>query len=116
DGGTAEIGALKVGLTDLDLTEVVVPALSAIVYDPLKPLTSQLKALSAVVKLKLGHGRIGTLSLIEQFGGISSRVAYENLTIEGVSGGKIAAIRAGPLTMQSPATEGLAGIRVASAE
>jgi hypothetical protein len=115
-GGTAEIGTLKVGLTDVEVSDIAVPALAAVTYDPAKPFTSQLRALAALARIKLGLAKVGTLSLIQQFEGISSRVAYQNLAIENVSGGKIAAMRAGPLTMQSPATEGLAGIRVATAE
>jgi hypothetical protein len=116
DGGTAEFGSIKVGLTDLDLTGIVIPALNDLTYDPSKPFTSQLKAIAAVSKMTLTHGSVGTLSLIQQFEGISSRTAYENLTIDGLSGGKIGAVQAGPLTMQAPATEGLAGIRIKSAE
>ncbi|MEO8667097.1 MAG: hypothetical protein ABI399_01160 [Bauldia sp.] len=115
-GGTAELGLMKFAVSDVDLTGIAVPAISAIVYDPQRPFTSQLKFLTGLARSRLDHGRIGVLSLIETFGGVNSRIAYQNFVIEHVAGGKIGSMRAGPMTVQAPAPEGLATITVGAAQ
>lgn len=116
EGGTATAGFVKIGVSDVDLRDVSVPAIAPVVYDASRPFTSQLDALAGLAKATMAEGHAGVLSILQTVDGINSRIAYNNLTIEKLADGKIASVRAGPLTMQSPAPEGLAGISIASAE
>jgi hypothetical protein len=115
-GGTAELGLMKFAVSNVDLTGIVVPSIPAIVYDPQRPFTSQLKVLAGLARATVTQARIGMLTIIETFEGINSRIAYQNLAVDGFGGGRIKSMRAGPITMQSPAPEGLAGIAVGAAE
>jgi hypothetical protein len=92
------------------------PALPAVAWDPQHPFTSFIKIYGPFSKLAMTNGRIGLLDLIENNAGVASRVAYDQFRIDRWANGKIAAITAGPLTMEAPNPDGLIKMKVASLE
>ena len=116
DEGTLEAGPFKVALSDAEVNAFAMPALPAIVWDPQRPFTSIVKAYAPLSRLAMTNGRIGSLGLIENNAGVSSRVVYDEFRIDRWADGKIAAITAGPLSMVSPNPDGLVSMKVASLE
>ena len=74
----------------------------ALIWDPQRPFTSFVKAYAPLGRMAMTNGRIGSLGLIENNAGVSSRVVYEQFRIDRWADGKIAAVTAGPLSMESP--------------
>ena len=116
DEGTVEAGPFKVALSDAEVNEFAMPALPAFAWDAQHPFTSVIKAYAPFSRLAMTNGRIGSLGLIQNNAGVTSRVAYQQFRIDRWAGGKIAAITAGPLTMESPNPDGLVTMKVASFE
>ncbi len=116
EGLTLDAGPVKIAVDDVALDNLSIPAIPTVTYDRAHPFTSMMRIYSSALKLKLGSGRIGSLAVIEQIAGITSRVSYEHFKIDGMENGKIASVRAGPLKMESPSPEGLVTMTVGSVE
>ena len=116
DGGTVNSGFLKISLSNLALDDVAVPSLAGVAYDPGKPFTSLVRFYSEILKARLAHGRISSIAVIEKINQMTSRITYENFTIDDLKDGRIGSVHAGPLTLQAPAPEGLVGMTVGSVE
>ena len=116
DEGTVAVGPIKVAVSDAEVNAFAMPALPAIVWDPQRPFTSIVKAYAPLSRMAMTNGRIGSLGLIETNAGVSSRVVYDEFRIDRWAGGKIAAVTAGPLSMESPNPDGLVRMKVASLE
>ncbi len=116
DEGTLQAGPFKVAVSDGEVNGFAMPALPALTWDPQHPFTSFIKAYAPLSRLTMTNGRIGSLGLIETNAGVASRIGYEQFRIDRWTGGKIAAITAGPLSMESPSQDGLLAMKVASFE
>ena len=116
DEGTVALGPIKVAVSDAEVNAFAMPALPAIVWDPQRPFTSIVKAYAPLSRMAMTNGRVGSLGLIENNAGVSSRVVYNAFRIDRWADGKIAAVTAGPLSMESPSPDGLVRMRVASLE
>jgi hypothetical protein len=116
DEGTLEAGPFKVTMSDGEVNGFAMPALPALTWDPQHPFTSFIKAYAPLSRLTMTNGRVGSLGLIETNAGVASRIGYEQFRIDRWTGGKIAAITAGPLSMESPSQDGLLAMKVASFE
>lgn len=116
DEGTLEAGAIKAVVSDSEVNGFAMPALPALTWDAQHPFTSFIKAYAPLSRLSMTNGRIASLGLIENNAGIASRIAYDQFRIDRWSGGKIAAITAGPLSMELPGKDGLMTMKVASFE
>ncbi len=116
DEGTLAAGPLKLTLSDAEVNAFAMPALPAVAWDPQHPFTSMIKVYGPFSRLAMTNGRIGSLGLIENNAGVASRIAYDEFRIDRWANGKIAAITAGPLTMEAPNPDGLVKMKVASLE
>ena len=116
DAGTLEAGPFKLAVSDAEVNGFAMPALPALAWDAQHPFTSFIKAYSSISRLAMTNGRIATLGLIETNAGVSSRIVYDQFRIDRWADGKIAAITAGPLSMDSPSADGLMHMKVASFE
>ncbi len=116
DEGAIEAGPFKVGLSDAEVNGLAVPALPAVSWDKQHPFTSFIRAYGPLSQMSMTNGRVGSLGLIETNAGVSSRIVYNQFRIDRWADGKIAAITAGPLTVQSPNPDGLMTMKVASLE
>ena len=116
DGGTAEAGFVKIAVSDIELERVAVPRLDSIAIDKDKPFTSMVRAYAQIAKTTLGHASIAEVAVIEQVQDVTSRITYQNLKTEGIAGGKIAALTAGPLKLESPSPDGLVAMTIAGVE
>ncbi len=116
DKGALQAGPFKVALADGEVNAFAMPALPAFVWDPQHPFTSAVKAYAPFTRLAMTNGRIGSLTFTEDNAGVSSRLVYNQFRIDRWQGGKIAAVTAGPLTMESPDPDGLMTMKVASFE
>ncbi len=116
DEGTLEAGPFKLALSDAEINGLATPALPALAWDNQHPFTSFIRAYAPLGRLAMTNGRIGSLGLIENNAGVSSRVVYDQFRIDRWAGGKIAAVTAGPLSMESPSPDGVMKMKVASLE
>ncbi len=114
DGGAVDAGAVKAALVDISFEDVGVPALKGGAFDPEKPFSSMISMYSGVIRSTMGHGHVGSLSLVETIEGITSRVSYENFDISDFHDGKTATVSAGPLKLESPSPDGLVDITIGS--
>ncbi|HZP20985.1 MAG TPA: hypothetical protein VFB16_12355 [Bauldia sp.] len=116
NGVTADAGVAKVAVDDVSLSDVSFPTLQGPGYDADKPFTSMMRIYAGLLKVKLGGGRIGNLTVLEQMGDVRSRVAYENFELGPIADGKIALVKAGPLRLEAPSPEGLVTMNVGGVE
>ncbi len=116
DGGAVDAGPIKTAIGDVVLDDVGVPAIAGGSYDPARPFTSMIGIYSGITKAKLGHGRIGSLSLIEVLQGVTSRITYQNFEMSGLHDGKTDSMTAGPIKLETPSPDGLVGLSIASLE
>lgn len=116
DGATVNSGFVKISIGNVDLDDIAVPTLAGVAYDPGKPFTSMVRIYSEVLKARLAHGRIGNIAVIEKINEMTSRISYEQFTLDDLKDGRIASVHAGPLTLESPSPEGLVGMSVGSVE
>jgi hypothetical protein len=77
DGGAVDAGVVKMAVGDVALDDLAVPTVAGGSYDAEKPFTSIMAVYSGLLKTKLGHGRMGSLSLIEIIEGVSTRISYQ---------------------------------------
>ena len=116
DEGTLSAGPFKIALSDAEINAFTMPAMPALSWDPQHPFTSLIKAYAPFSRLAMTNGRIGSLGVIENNSGVSSRIVYDQLRIDRWADGKIAAVTAGPLSMETPNPDGLVTMKVASVE
>ena len=116
DGGAVDAGVAKVAISDVLFRDVGVPGLPGFVYDPEKPFTSIMRAYADVAKARLAHGEIGTLALVEQIEGVTSKISYGKMEFDGLADGKIGSMKAGPIKLETPSPEGLVSMTIASVE
>jgi len=116
DGGAIDTGPIKLAIGDVGFDDVGVPSMAGGAYDPDKPFTSIMRMYSGILKAKLGHGRIGSLALIEIIEGVTNRISYENFEISDYRDGKTASITAGPIKLKTPSPDGLVDMTVAGIE
>lgn len=116
DGGAVAVGFAKIAIADLELDELAAPVMQPFAYDPEKPFTSMMRGYGELLKASLGSGRVGSLQVIEQIEGVTSRISYDHLKIDGFADGKIASIRSGPLKMESPSPQGLVKMTIGGVE
>lgn len=100
-------GPMSFTIENASLSNLGVPGLAEIRFDPQRPFLSTIRAYSAVAKMRLESGRIGHLQLDQQNQGVSSAVSYQNIALGKLEGGQLAQLTAGPIAMASPAPEGL---------
>jgi hypothetical protein len=103
-------------LSDVDLKEIVVPALAGFSFQRREPFTSMLPVLSAIARSRSASGSIGEIALIERFQNVESRISYRDIAYTGVADGKIESVRAAPLTVESPSPNPLVDMTVSRAE
>lgn len=116
DEGSLDVGVFKIGVSDVELNTLAMPALPALAWDPQHPFTSLVRAYAPFSRLSLTSGLIGSLGIIANNAGADSRIVYHQFRIDRWADGKIAAITAGPLTMEAPNPDGLMAMSVASVE
>jgi hypothetical protein len=113
---TIKTGSTEMVLDDVEFDGVGIPALTAVAYAGSKPFTSLLGVYSAVARMNLAAGRIGTLSVFEKFEGVTSKITYQNVALGALASGKIESLSAGPLRVESPSPNPLLDLAVAQAE
>ncbi len=101
-GGAIAAGLFQIALSDVVLDDFVLPQDAGFAWNPSRPFTSMVKAYGALAKAKIGHGRVGSLTLVEDIDGLTSRISYGNVAVERWAEGKIKRVSAGPLTMETP--------------
>ncbi len=116
DTGTLEAGPFKLAVSDGEVNGFAMPALPALTWDPQHPFTSLIRVYAPLARLAMINGRIASLGLIENNAGVSSRLTYDQFRIDRWANGKITAVTAGPLSMESPSPDGLMTMAVASFE
>jgi len=116
DGGAVDAGPIKLAIGEVVLDDVGIPAIAGRSFDATKPFTSMMAMYPNIRKVSLGHGRIGSLSLIEVLQGVTSRVTYDNFEMSGLHDGKTDSITAGPIKLETPSPDGLVAISIASVE
>jgi len=116
DGGTVVAGFVTLSLDNVDIADLAVPRLAPTPYDPAKPFTSMIRVYSEITKVSLGRATIGAIGMIQNLNGLNNRITYRNFAIDGMKDGKIASVKAGPLSLETPSPEGLVGMNVASLE
>ena len=116
DKGTLAMGPFSIALSNAELNGFTMPALPALTWDPQHPYTSFLRAYAPISRLSLTNGLIGSLSVTTDNAGVASRIVYDQFRIDRWTGGKIAGITAGPLSMETPHPDGLMQMEVASFE
>jgi hypothetical protein len=116
DAGAVDAGFIKVAISDVALDSLSAPQIAAVTWDAERPFTSIIRAYAPIVAVELAHARIGLLSMVEELEGVTSRISYENFTVDDWADGRIKSLRAGPLRMESPAPEGLINMAVAGVE
>ncbi len=116
DEGTVEVGPFKIAVSDAEFNTFTMPAIPALRWDPQHPFTSLVRAYAPLGRMAMTNGRIASLGVIQNNAGVSSRIVYDQFRIDRWADGKITAITAGPLNMESPSPDGLMRMRVASVE
>jgi hypothetical protein len=116
DGGSVSIGPAKIAITDVGLNDLAIPAMSGAAYDAQRPFTSLIRIYSQILGVKLRQAHIGSIALREEIGGITSLVSYQNFQMDNFSDGKVAAVRTGPLKLETPSPDGLVAMTVESVE
>jgi hypothetical protein len=116
DGGRLEAGFITLALDGGELADLAIPSFATTAYDPGKPFTSLVRFYGEALKASLGRGTIATVSMTERLNGMNNEIVYKNFTIEGMKDGKIASVSAGPLSLQTPAPEGLVSMTVGGIE
>ncbi len=116
DKGSLAVGPFKVALADAEINKFAMPPLSATTWDAEHPFTSMVAAYAPLSRIAMNNGRVGSLTITEENAGVSSRIVYDQFRIDRWADGKIAAITAGPLDMQSPDPDGLVTMKATSFE
>ena len=102
DSAAVKIGFADIALGDVNLEDLAGPAWQWQGYDPAKPFTSLMGAYSEAIKgRRIGHGRIGSLEIIEQLNGLKNRISYGTLEFSSFADGKIGSTSAGPLKLEA---------------
>jgi hypothetical protein len=115
----AEIGAtefLRIQLASAEFRDFLLPSGTGFAWDDARPFVSFIKALSPLARIEMSTGRIASVVLLQKVDDIVSRITYEQINIDAWSGGRIAAIGAGPITSQSPDVDQLTAMSIASAQ
>jgi hypothetical protein len=115
DGGTLEAGFIKLAVHDVSLEGLSVPTLDSFAFDRMQPFSSLMRAYGEAIKIDLDHARIASLDLDQTFEGVTSKIVYENLSLDRFNQGKVASFGAGPIRMDSPTPDGLIRMRIGSA-
>jgi hypothetical protein len=105
-------GPFSFTLSGTKLSNLAVPALADITLDTQRPFTSAIRAYGAIARMRLENGRIDRLQLDQQNAGIASAVSYQNVTLGRLADGRLNLLTAGPVTMASPAPEGLVRLSI----
>ena len=116
DGVAVDFGVFKMAIDDIVFEDVGVPVMLGGTYDREKPFTSIMAIYSGAAKARLGHGHIGSFSVIEVIEGVTTRIDYQNFEISDLHDGRTASITGGPIKMQSPSPDGLVNMTVAGVE
>ena len=116
EGGTVAAGFVTIALDNVDIADLAVPRLAPTPYDPAKPFTSMIRVYREALKVSLSRATIGTIGMIQNLNGLNNRVTYRNFVIDGMKDGKVASVKAGPLSLETPSPEGLVAMNVASLE
>ena len=117
EGG--EIGAteaFRLHINSAEFRDVSFPSASGFAWDDERPYVAMIKALFPITKIEMSSGRIASLVLFQKVEGVESRIAYEQVNIDGWANGAIAAIGAGPIRSESPYVDQLTAMTIASAE
>lgn len=112
DAGTIELGFMKVALADIALNDLAVPPIAGFPFDREKPFTSLMRGYAEFIRSELASAHIGSLDLIQQIEGVTTRASYGRMRVEGFADGKIAKVTAGPLKLEAPSDQGLVVINI----
>ena len=107
---------LRVVIASAEFRDFLLPPGTGFEWDDARPFVSFVKALSPLAKVEMSTGRVASVVLFQTVDDVESRIAYEQVNIDAWSGGRIAAIGAGPITSQSPDVDQLTAMSIASAQ
>ena len=116
DSGVVKVGFASLGISDLEVTGLVAPAMAPVASEPDKPFTTMMRSYAQFLGGSIESARIGSIEVIEQFEGVTSRVSYGHLRMDGFANGKVTSVRAGPMTMESPSPQGLVKMTIGAVE
>ena len=98
DGGAVKFGFSSVAITDVALEGLIVPALPPFVYDKSKPFTSIVQLYAEVIKVGSISGRVGSIDVVQQLEGQTSRISYGTLGIRPFARRQARFFKGGPLS------------------
>ena len=116
DHATVKTRGSDIRIADIRLSDITVPMLPPVQFDPARSFSSLISAYSALAKASLASGRIGEVTLTRALEGVTSRISYRNIGIGPVASGRIESLRAGPLEIAAPTTDPLLTMTIAGAE
>ncbi len=103
----ATLGQSTTTFTTFRLRGLTVPDFASVSFDPNQPFTSIMRFYKLFLTASLAEGSIADVTTVQTMGSEQSSVTYRNLALAGFSGGKIASMTAGPLSMSAPSRDGL---------
>jgi hypothetical protein len=106
----------RVEIASAEFRDFSVPIGTGFAWDEAKPFVSLIKALSPLADVEMSTGRIASVELFENVDNVETRIAYEQINIDGWADGKIAAMAAGPITSESPEEDQLIAMSIASSQ
>ncbi|MEX0696884.1 MAG: hypothetical protein WD099_05025, partial [Dongiaceae bacterium] len=107
---------LRLEIASAEFRGFLLPPGTGFEWDDARPFVSFIKALSPLARIEMSTGRIASVVLLQKVEDVESRITYEQVNIDAWSGGRIAAIGAGPITSQSPDVDQLTAMSIASAQ
>lgn len=106
----------RADIANAEFRDFSVPTATGFAWNEDRPFLSIISALEPVAKVEMSTGRISSVVLYEKVDDVETRIAYEQINIDGWAGGKIAAMAAGPITSESPEEDQLIAMSIASAQ
>lgn len=106
---------MTVEMASAEFRDFVLPSNEGFVWDDAQPYLSVIRLLSPLTGIEMSSGRIASVAMLQRVDGVESRVSYEQVNIDGWSGGRIASISAGPIRSQTPDQDQLMAMSIGSA-
>ena len=103
DDARFDAGVYSIRIDHAALETPVLPMAAGFVWDDARPFVSAVKAIAPLAQASAAGARAGLLTVVETLNGIETWSTYQQVKLEGLKGGKIAMISAGPLRTDPPA-------------
>lgn len=105
DDGRIDAGAYSVRLDHAALETPSLPTTAGFVWDDAQPFASLARVIEPLMQATVPGATVGKITVVETLLGIQTWSTYRQVKLEGLRGGKIAAMSAGPLRTDSPGVD-----------